>query len=153
MNIIRSYLALILALFQYNPQDNYLDETTPLKDWGNKIINTNTPIPSRHWWAIVDVVNLPRVEPWPSPSERSVLDLDRGGEPLYFRPMHGGVQTGNLSRASAQVRSNSPRFAFVPSLFLFLFIFFNLKSHHDIIQFKNEYRMIKKSHQASNANG
>ena len=36
---------------------------------------------------------------------------------------------------------------------LFLFIYFYLKSQHDIIQFKNEYRMIKKSHQASNARG
>ena len=36
------------------------------------------------------VVNLPRVESGPASSERNVLDLDRGGEPLYFRP----VQTG-----------------------------------------------------------
>ena len=33
------------------------------------------------------------------------------------------------------------------------FILFYLKSQHDIIQFKNEYRMIKKSHQASNIFG
>ena len=50
--------------------------------------------------------------------ERSVLDLDRGGEPLYFRPVRGGVQRANLSRASAQVRADSPRFTFVSSLFI-----------------------------------
>ena len=44
--------------------------------------------------------------------------VKHGGEPLYFRPVHGEVQRANLSRASAQVWADSPRFTFVPSLFI-----------------------------------
>ena len=64
------------------------------------------------------VVNLPRVEPWSAPSEWSVLDLGRDGSPSISGRCMEGVQIANLSRASAQIRTDSPRFTFVPSLFI-----------------------------------